>query len=340
MDGAFAGKSKSHHMSTSLRPANERKSFAQGMDRNAYYQEYFLRSMPWLCKKMRRPKVGEKKSIGSRMEPNLAEISREFPVPDLPVSHEIQVVLETIKKGPRARMPIHWATDHLPPARDSRAMMPATTTTDESKPSANDAFRQPSDSFRNKYLCNVQGNVTNAPNDGTFNENQFKMNGDYAAGFKAADQQHAGQINSLRQALVRGVPGAANLNQGGTEDYLQAAPKLQLLQQQVQAMNDQIQAMQQMLMLPNHMEDLGDRFNAQNAHSGNQNEGNNGTSSRVTDYLRLLQMDESNHFNIGSDHGRRLQQGDKQGSDGNDTSNFEYLHDGEWDHSNTSMRWW
>ena len=34
-----------------------------GPNRNSYYQEYFLRSMPWLCKKMRRPKVGEKKGI-------------------------------------------------------------------------------------------------------------------------------------------------------------------------------------------------------------------------------------------------------------------------------------
>lgn len=34
-----------------------------GPNRGSYYQEYFLRSMPWLCKKMRRPKVGEKKEV-------------------------------------------------------------------------------------------------------------------------------------------------------------------------------------------------------------------------------------------------------------------------------------
>ena len=30
------------------------------LDKNEYYHEYFLRAMPWLCKKMRRPKVNEK----------------------------------------------------------------------------------------------------------------------------------------------------------------------------------------------------------------------------------------------------------------------------------------
>jgi hypothetical protein len=39
------------------------RRFLAGPNRGSYYQEYFLRSMPWLCKKMRRPKVGEKKSI-------------------------------------------------------------------------------------------------------------------------------------------------------------------------------------------------------------------------------------------------------------------------------------
>ncbi|KAL7506269.1 hypothetical protein ACHAXN_003609 [Cyclotella atomus] len=39
------------------------RRFLAGPNRGSYYQEYFLRSMPWLCKSMRRPKVGEKKSI-------------------------------------------------------------------------------------------------------------------------------------------------------------------------------------------------------------------------------------------------------------------------------------
>jgi hypothetical protein len=32
----------------------------------SYYEEHFLRNMPWLVKNMKRPKVGEKKSRGTR----------------------------------------------------------------------------------------------------------------------------------------------------------------------------------------------------------------------------------------------------------------------------------
>ncbi|KAL3801632.1 hypothetical protein HJC23_013137 [Cyclotella cryptica] len=91
------------------------RRFLSGPNRNSYYQEYFLRSMPWLCKKMRRPKVGEKKGISPEHEPDLRLISKEFPVPNNPMTREIQIVLETIKQGPRARMPVHWATEQLPP---------------------------------------------------------------------------------------------------------------------------------------------------------------------------------------------------------------------------------
>jgi hypothetical protein len=90
------------------------RRFLSGPNRGSYYQEYFLRSMPWLCKKMRRPKVGEKKSISLEHEPDLSIISREFPVPNNPMTREIQIVLETIKQGPRARMPVHWAAEPLP----------------------------------------------------------------------------------------------------------------------------------------------------------------------------------------------------------------------------------
>lgn len=37
------------------------RRLTEGDNRNSYYEEHFLRSLPWLCKKMRRPKVGEKK---------------------------------------------------------------------------------------------------------------------------------------------------------------------------------------------------------------------------------------------------------------------------------------
>ncbi len=69
--------------------------------------------MPWLCKKMRRPKVSEKKAIDPDMEPDFDAISAMLPVPNNPITREILIVQQTIEKGPRARMPVHWATDPL-----------------------------------------------------------------------------------------------------------------------------------------------------------------------------------------------------------------------------------
>lgn len=86
------------------------RRMSEGPDKNAYYHEYFLRAMPWLCKKMRRPKVAEKKAIDPEMEPDLSAISLLFPVPDRPPTSEILVLQKTIEMGPRARMPVVWDT--------------------------------------------------------------------------------------------------------------------------------------------------------------------------------------------------------------------------------------
>lgn len=109
-------------------------------DNNEYYHEYFLRSMPWLCKKMRRPKVNEKselcnisfnvyilcilsliplvhliipngiktEAMDSKMDPDLFAISRERPVPDRPPTSEVLVLRKTIERGPKERMPVLW----------------------------------------------------------------------------------------------------------------------------------------------------------------------------------------------------------------------------------------
>ena len=90
------------------------RRMSEGPDKNAYYHEYFLRAMPWLCKKMRRPKVAEKKAIDPEMEPDLNAISVLFPVPDGPPTSEILVLQKTIEMGPRARMPVVWDTFNAP----------------------------------------------------------------------------------------------------------------------------------------------------------------------------------------------------------------------------------
>ncbi|KAL7546257.1 hypothetical protein ACHAWF_009591 [Thalassiosira exigua] len=98
--------------------------------KNAYYHEYFLRSMPWLCKKMRRPKVAEKKAIDQEQEPDLAAISREFPVRNEPPTREVLMIQRTIEKGAKTRMPVVWDVDlpldaiaPLPPIEEPEAEM-------------------------------------------------------------------------------------------------------------------------------------------------------------------------------------------------------------------------
>jgi hypothetical protein len=86
------------------------RRMSEGYEKNAYYHEYFLRAMPWLCKKMRRPKVAEKKAVDPDMEPDLEAISRLFPVPDRPPTREVLVLQKTIELGPKARMPVLWDT--------------------------------------------------------------------------------------------------------------------------------------------------------------------------------------------------------------------------------------
>ena len=84
------------------------RRLSAGNDRNTFYHEYFLRGMPWLVKKMRRPKVNEKKSISPDQEPGFDQISKEFPVPDRPLLREILVMQRIMEKGAKARMPVNW----------------------------------------------------------------------------------------------------------------------------------------------------------------------------------------------------------------------------------------
>lgn len=100
------------------------RRMGQGYDKNAYYHEYFLRSMPWLCKKMRRPKVAEKKAIDQEMEPDFDAISAQFPIPNRPPTREVLVLQKTIERGPKARMPVLWDTGTPPAAPSSPVRLP------------------------------------------------------------------------------------------------------------------------------------------------------------------------------------------------------------------------
>ena len=88
---------------------------------NEYYHEFFLRSMPWLVKKMRRPRVSEKKHIDAELEPDFYAISRQFQVPNNRPTREVRALHKVIGEGAKARMPVVWDVD-TPPASPSPAL--------------------------------------------------------------------------------------------------------------------------------------------------------------------------------------------------------------------------
>ncbi|KAL7481377.1 hypothetical protein ACHAW6_007061 [Cyclotella cf. meneghiniana] len=112
------------------------RRLTEGDNRNSYYEEHFLRSLPWLCKKMRRPKVGEKKKSPVQYEPDLVAISKMFPLPTTSTTREIQIVLEVIKKGPKAKIPSNWLTDEPPDPNQAENQSNLTVTDQDTKPAA------------------------------------------------------------------------------------------------------------------------------------------------------------------------------------------------------------
>lgn len=83
------------------------RRITKGADRDSYYHEFFLRGLPHLCKRMRRPGVSEKLQIDAEHEPDLWAISRISPVPENELSPDVEAILEcTLTGGPKARMPV------------------------------------------------------------------------------------------------------------------------------------------------------------------------------------------------------------------------------------------
>lgn len=82
------------------------RRITQGLDRNSYYHELFLRGLPHLCKEMKRPRVAEKVASDPDHEPDFEKISELHPVPEK--SKDDSILLQcTVQGGPKARMPIY-----------------------------------------------------------------------------------------------------------------------------------------------------------------------------------------------------------------------------------------
>ncbi len=85
------------------------RRITQGPDRNAYYHELFLKGLPHLCKKMKRPGVSQKQACDPEHEPDLYKISEMFPLKDK--APDDCILLDcTVQGGPKARMPIYTGT--------------------------------------------------------------------------------------------------------------------------------------------------------------------------------------------------------------------------------------
>lgn len=90
---------------------------SQGLDRNSYYHELFLRGLPHLCKKMKRPRVNKKPVVDPDHEPDFYAISDLHPLPSLhkekTAIHDDILLPSTVIGGPKARMQLHVDKDEL-----------------------------------------------------------------------------------------------------------------------------------------------------------------------------------------------------------------------------------
>lgn len=80
------------------------RRITRGKDRNSYYHELFLRGLPHLCKKMRRPTVSKKAE--AEYEPGFYSISSEHPLPEKAETDYNILLPATLVGGPKARMPV------------------------------------------------------------------------------------------------------------------------------------------------------------------------------------------------------------------------------------------
>lgn len=98
------------------------RRITQGKDRNAYYNELFLRGLPHLCKQMKRHGVSEKQTADPDHEPDLQKISEEHPLPLEGPDDDSILLPHILKEGPKARMPVYFHRKKTP-----RPVSPETT---------------------------------------------------------------------------------------------------------------------------------------------------------------------------------------------------------------------
>lgn len=203
------------------------RRLSAGNHRNTFYHEYFLRGMPWLVKKMRRPKVNEKKSISPSQEPGFDQISKEFPVPDRPLLREILVMQRIMEKGAKARMPVNWdleppAVTHVMAAAAAAATFPFPDEEDQEggvdgdlkPPAMPEAVSMMPNSQMNQLQQLAAMHQMNRTAAASLPPPPASNNADdsgFAAGFLAATAYHNRQVqNMLGNSFMSGMPPSLN----------------------------------------------------------------------------------------------------------------------------------
>jgi hypothetical protein len=103
------------------------RRITKGPDRNAYYHELFLRGIPHLSKRMKRPGPSKKPSVDPDHEPDLHKISEEHPVPEKGSNPDDILLPSTLIGGPKGRMSVggeHMDLSHSVSGMQMRYVFP------------------------------------------------------------------------------------------------------------------------------------------------------------------------------------------------------------------------
>lgn len=98
------------------------RRITKGPDRNSYYHELFLRGIPHLSKRMKRPGPSKKPSVDPDHEPDLQKISEEHPVPEKGSNPDDILLPSTLIGGPKGRMNVPSGQMDLPPSQSGIPM--------------------------------------------------------------------------------------------------------------------------------------------------------------------------------------------------------------------------
>eukprot|EP00587_Corethron_hystrix_P013384 CAMPEP_0113330546 /NCGR_PEP_ID=MMETSP0010_2-20120614/21711_1 /TAXON_ID=216773 ORGANISM="Corethron hystrix, Strain 308" /NCGR_SAMPLE_ID=MMETSP0010_2 /ASSEMBLY_ACC=CAM_ASM_000155 /LENGTH=199 /DNA_ID=CAMNT_0000193149 /DNA_START=332 /DNA_END=932 /DNA_ORIENTATION=- /assembly_acc=CAM_ASM_000155 len=92
------------------------KRITRGVDKGSYYNEFFLRGLPHVCRNMIRQKRSIRKRSNPQNEPDFYEISRHCPLPELNQNNSLPVYARTT--APIMNMTLSSSPSPVPPFKE------------------------------------------------------------------------------------------------------------------------------------------------------------------------------------------------------------------------------